>query len=389
MKTKYTGIFFLIVIVISMSVTGCKKKAPQMGGVPEVAVAIMKTERLPVTTELSGRTSAYLIAEVRPQVNGIIQKRLFDEGEDVKAGQELYLIDKGPYEAAYNGSKAALARAEANAVSIRNRAERYKELVSVNAVSKQEHDDAQAALKQAQAEIEAQKAALENARINLTHTSVTAPISGRVGKSNVTVGALATAYQPISFTTIQQIDPIYVDVTQSSASLLDLQKKMAAGRLKSDARGRARVKLILEDGTIYASEGTLKFSDVSVDPNTGSFVLRMVFPNPKHILLPGMYVRSVVQEGIVENAILVPQEAVSRDLKGNAYVLVVNDNGKVDQRMVSAESAVGNKWFVSSGLKAGDRVIVEGFQKVRPGVQVRVAQDSSADLKSPVPKKTK
>ncbi|HEX2966323.1 MAG TPA: efflux RND transporter periplasmic adaptor subunit, partial [Syntrophorhabdaceae bacterium] len=304
MKTKYTGIFFLIVIVISMSVTGCKKKAPQMGGVPEVAVAIMKTERLPVTTELSGRTSAYLIAEVRPQVNGIIQKRLFDEGEDVKAGQELYLIDKGPYEAAYNGSKAALARAEANAVSIRNRAERYKELVSVNAVSKQEHDDAQAALKQAQAEIEAQKAALENARINLTHTSVTAPISGRVGKSNVTVGALATAYQPISFTTIQQIDPIYVDVTQSSASLLDLQKKMAAGRLKSDARGRARVKLILEDGTIYASEGTLKFSDVSVDPNTGSFVLRMVFPNPKHILLPGMYVRSVVQEGIVENAIL-------------------------------------------------------------------------------------
>ncbi len=358
---------------------------------PEVVVEVMKTVRMPITTELSGRTSAYLIAEVRPQVNGIIQKRLFTEGDDVRAGQQLYQIDPAPYEAAYNGSKAALARAEANAASVGSRVQRYKELVAVNAVSKQEYDDALGALKQAEAEIAAQKAAMENARINLAHAAITAPISGRVGKSNVTVGALATAYQPMSFTTIQQINPIYVDVTQSSASLLALQKSVAAGRLKSDAAGRTRVKLILEDGTVYASDGTLKFSDVTVDPSTGSFTLRMVFPNQKHVLLPGMYARAVIQEGVVENAILVPQEAVSRDPKGNAYVLVVNENGKVDQRMVSADRAVGNKWFASSGLKTGDRVIIEGLQKVRPGVQVRVASGAvtKQEAKPPETEKVK
>ena len=392
MKIRNVIIFFLAAILICLNLAGCKQKVPQQGGVPEVVVAVMKTERLPITTELSGRTSAYLIAEVRPQVNGIVQKRLFNEGDDVKTGQQLYQIDPGPYEAAYNGSKAALARAEANAVSIGNRVQRYKELVAVNAVSRQEYDDALAALKQAEAEIAAQKAALENARINLTYASITAPISGRIGKSNVTVGALATAYQPVAFTTIQQIDPIYVDVTQSSANLLALQKNIAAGRLKSDVRGRTRVKLVLEDGTPYASEGTLKFSDISVDPSTGSFILRMVFPNPKHILLPGMYTRAVIEEGIVERAVLAPQEALSRDPKGNAYVLVVNPEGKVEQRMISADRAVGNKWFVSSGLKAGDRVIVQGLQKVRPGMPVKIAAadtDQNPGVKRPETSKAK
>jgi membrane fusion protein (multidrug efflux system) len=352
---------------------GCQNsagKAPQAGP-PEVAVVEIKPERVAITTELPGRTSAYLVAEVRPQVSGIIQQRLFKEGSDVKAGEVLYQIDPATYQAAWESAKAQLARAEANITAIRVRAERYKELVEIKAVSRQEYDDATAALKQAEAEIAAGKAAVETARINLAYTRVTAPIGGRIGKSSVTVGALVTANQPVSLATIQQIDPVYVDVTQSSAVLLQLQKAMASGALKRDSANRARVKLILEDGTAYPQEGALQFQDVTVDQTTGSYILRIVFANPKRVLLPGMFVRAVLEEGVNEQALLVPQQGVSRDPKGNPVALIVDAESKVQQRVLTVVRTVGDKWLVSDGLVPGDRVIVEGVQKVRPGSTVR------------------
>jgi membrane fusion protein (multidrug efflux system) len=316
-------------------------------------------------------------------VNGIIKKRLFVEGSDVRAGDVLYEIDPAMYEAAYANAGAGLSRAEANVTAIRSRMERYRELVVINAVSRQDYDDASAALQQAGADIEANKAALETARINLAYTRVIAPIAGRIGKSNVTVGALATASQASPFTTIQQLDPIYVDVTQSSANLLQLERNIAAGRIKGGGPSQARVKLLLEDGTPYPLEGTLKFSDVTVDPGTGSFILRVVVPNPKHVLLPGMYVRALVQEGVVDHAILAPQQGVSRDLKGNPVALIVDGSGKVQQRMITVDRAIGDKWLVSSGLVPGDRVIVEGVQKVRPGASVRVIPFDTGRKESP------
>jgi membrane fusion protein (multidrug efflux system) len=369
-------IITLAVLFAGLMVVGCGKSresaGPSQGIAPEVSVVVVQPERVPITTELPGRTSAFLVAEVRPQVNGIIKKRLFVEGSDVRAGDVLYEIDPAMYEAAYANAGAGLSRAEANLPPVRLRVERYKELVAVNAVSRQDYDDASAALQQAGADIEANKAALETARINLAYTRVIAPIAGRIGKSNVTVGALATASQASPFTTIQQLDPIYVDVTQSSANLLQLERNIAAGRIKGGGPSQARVKLLLEDGTPYPLEGTLKFSDVTVDPGTGSFILRVVVPNPKHVLLPGMYVRALVQEGVVDHAILAPQQGVSRDLKGNPVALIVDGSGKVQQRMITVDRAIGDKWLVSSGLVPGDRVIVEGVQKVRPGASVRV-----------------
>jgi len=371
--------------------TGCDStaKAPSQAGPPEVAVMEVKPQRIAITTELPGRTSAYLIAEVRPQVGGIIQKRLFAEGSDVKAGAVLYQIDPATYQAASDSAKAALARAEANVTSIRFRAERYKELVEIRAVSRQEYDDATAALKQAEAEIAAGKAAVETARINLAYTRVTAPIAGRIGKSSVTVGALVTAGQGIPLATIQQIDPVYVDVTQSSASLLRLQQSMASGALKRDNANRAKVRLILEDGTPYSLEGTLQFQDVTVDSTTGSVILRIVFPNPKGVLLPGMFVRAVLEEGVNEQALLIPQQGVSRDPKGNPVALIVDAEGKVQQRMLTLDRPIGDKWIVSAGLVPGDRVIVEGVQKVRPGTSVKVvpfdAGKSGADKTAALP----
>jgi membrane fusion protein (multidrug efflux system) len=345
---------------------------PPKGGAQETAVVVIQEEPMAITTELPGRTSSYLLAEVRPQVSGLIQKRLFQEGADIKAGDGLYQIDPAPYQASYDNTKAALARTEANLPAIRSRVKRYQELVEVRAVSQQDYDDAAAALKQLEAEVEVNKAAVETARINLANTRLIAPISGRIGKSNVTVGALATAYQGSPFTTIQQLDPIYVDVTQSSAIFLRLKRNIEAGRIKGDATGRAKVKLLLEDGTPYPLEGALKFSDITVDPSTGSFILRMAFPNPRHMLLPGMYVRALVQEGVIHRAILAPQQGISRDPKGNPVALIVDDSGKVQQRILTVDRAIGDKWLVSSGLKPGDRLIVEGLQKVRPGAQVKV-----------------
>lgn len=392
MKINYGRAVICVIVTLAalIALNGCGKSQPgsgSQGSAPEVAVITLQPQRVQVTSELPGRTSPHLIAEVRPQVSGIIQKRLFVEGADVKAGDVLYQIDPATYEAAYSSTKAALARSEANAVSIRNRVERYKELVAINAVSQQEFDDATASLKQAEADIQANKAATETARINLAYTRVTAPITGRIGKSNITVGALATAHQAMAFTTIQQLDPIYVDATQSSANLLELKRNLATGRIKGGGPNQAKVKLLLEDGTPYPLEGTLKFSDVTVDASTGSFILRMVFPNPRNILLPGMYVRAIAQEGVAENIILAPQQGISRDPKGNPVALIVNTEGKVEQRVIEIYRAIGDKWVVSSGLASGDKLIVEGIQRVRPGVPVKAIPFEAPQKESSGPEK--
>jgi membrane fusion protein (multidrug efflux system) len=355
--------------------TGCGR-APQgpPPGPVEVRAATMRSERVVLTTELPGRTTAYLIAEVRPQVHGIIQERRFAEGSTVQAGALLYQIDPAPYQAAYEQAKAALAVAEANLPPARSRAERLKGLSEIRAVGQQDYDDANAALLRAEANVASARAAVESARINLSYTPLRAPISGRTGKSSVTPGALVTAYQPTALVTIQQLDPIYVDVTQSSADLLRLRRNLASGRLKRAGSVENSVKLILEDGTPYPRDGKLQFRDVTVDPTTGSVVLRMVFPNPDSTLLPGMFVRATVEEGVLENAILAPQQGVTRDPKGNASALVLEAEQKAAFRPIVVDRAIGDRWLVTSGLSEGDQVIVEGLQRIRPGVPVRVAK---------------
>ena len=342
----------------------------------------IQSERAVLTRELPGRTSAYLIAEIRPQVSGIIQKRLFQEGSDVQEGSVLYQIDPAPYQAAYDQAKAALAIAEAALPAARSRAERLKKLAEIHAVGQQDSDEAQAALQQAEANVEAAKATAESARINLSYTPIKAPIPGRTGKSSVTVGALVTAFQPLPLATVQQLDPIYVDVTQSSSDLLGLRRAMKEGRLKNGRENR--VKLLLEDGTSYPREGKLEFRDVTVEPTTGSVTIRLVFPNPERILLPGMFVRAVVEEGVSENAILVPQQGVTRNPKGDPIALVVDGEGKVEQRALEIDRAIGDRWLVTRGLSPGDRLVVEGLQKVRPGDTVRaVPAGSSAGSEKP------
>jgi membrane fusion protein (multidrug efflux system) len=348
-------------------------------------VATLQPQQVVLTTELPGRTSAYLVSEIRPQVNGLIQKRLFTEGSDVNAGQILYQIDPAPFQAALDNAKASLSRAEAGRSSIRLRVERYKDLLTDKAVSQQDYDDALSSLNQVEADSKYWKAMVETANINLGYTRVTAPISGRIGKSNVTDGALVTAYQPMALSTIQQLDPIYVDVPQSTTELLRFNRSAEDGGLNQDGMNQKKVKLFLEDGTTYPLEGTLQFRDVTVDPTTGSVILRIVFPNPQGVLLSGMFVRAVVKEGARQQAILIPQQAVSRDLKGNPVVLIVDANEKVQQRMLTLDRAIGDQWLVSSGLTFGDRVIVEGLQKVRPGAAVKVAHPDAARKDSAKP----
>ena len=383
MKKNY-GIKLIAIVgslLIGLMSAGCgRQKAQSSPPIPEVSVVTVKPQRVMLTTELPGRTSAYLIAEVRPQVGGIIQKRLFTEGSDVKEGEVLYQIDPAVYQATYDSAKAALARAEANIIPIRLKAGRYAELVKINAVSQQEYDDASAALKQAEAYVEANKAAVESARINLAYTKVTAPISGRIGRSSVTNGALVTASQPAALATIQQLSPIYVDVTQSSAELLRLKQNLASGLLKSNGSAQAKVSLLLEDGSPYPLPGILKFSEVTVDQSTGSITLRAIFPNPKHTLLPCMFVRAILEEGVNDHAILVPQRGVTRNPAGNAMVMIVGSEEKVEPRIIKVMRTVGENWLVSEGLKAGDRVILEGLQKARPGTAVKaVPFGSKAD----------
>lgn len=345
---------------------------------PDVGTIAVEARSITLTTELPGRTSAYQVSDVRPQVSGIIQKRLFTEGADVKAGQALYQIDPATYQATYDSARANLAKAEASLISTRNKASRYEELVAIKAVSQQENDDSQSALKQAQAEVAAAKAAVETARINLDYTRVAAPISGRIGRSSVTPGALVTAGQSAALATVQQLDTIYVDVTQSSAELLRLKRDLASGQLKASGPTQASVKLMLEDGSAYPEAGKLQFSDVTVDQSTGSITLRAVFPNPKRDLLPGMYVRAVLEEGGEDRAILVPQQSVTRDTKGNPTALVVGADNKVELRMLKTRRTVGDQWLVSEGLKAGDTLIVDGLQKIAPGMPVNPVPPLSA-----------
>lgn len=376
MRTRIKLIAALGFLAVAFLSSGCEKQGtaagPHQSPPPEVGVVVVQPQRVPITTELSGRISPYLIAEVRPQVGGIIKKRLFIEGADVKAGEVLYKIDDATYKAAYDSAAASLAKAEANLVPARLKSDRLKDLVKINAVSRQDFDDAAAACKLAEAEVSAAKAAVEAARIKLDYTSVKAPISGRIGRSEVTTGALVTAGQPSPLATIQQLDPVYVDVTQSTADLLRLKRELATGALETNDDGRTRVKLVLEDGTNYPHPGTLKFSDVTVNQSTGSVTLRTVFPNPRQLLLPGMFVRAVVEEGIRDQAILVPQQGVSRDPAGHAVAMLVGAEGKVEPRTIKIGRAIGDKWLVSEGLQPGDQLIVEGLQKAHPGAPVRV-----------------
>ena len=364
----------VLCMLLSLTLLACEeggKGAPGSSGPREVVIIKLEPRREVYTTALAGRIASFQVAEVRPQVGGILQQRLFTEGADVKAGQALYQIDPATYEAALDSAQAALMKAEANVTPARLKAERFRELLAIKAVSKQEYDDAQAAFKQAEADVAVNRAAVKTARINLEYTKVRSPISGRIGKSAFTPGALVTANQAQALTSVRELDPVYVDINQSSQDLLRLRAQFTNGELRSAAE-EAPVRLKLENGAMYPHEGRLQFTDVSVDESTGMVSLRALFPNPEHILLPGMYVRAVIAEGVDENALLVPQRALRRDPKGQASVLLVDGGGKVDVRLVDVGRTVGDSWQVLSGLKPGDRVIVEGGQNVRPGMSVKI-----------------
>ncbi|MDQ7786200.1 MAG: efflux RND transporter periplasmic adaptor subunit [Thermodesulfovibrionales bacterium] len=386
---KFNRIKFITtvgILLLGFLLGGCdRQQQPAPLLIAEVSVVTVQPQQVMLTTELPGRTSPHLVADIRPQVSGIIQKRLFTEGSYVKAGQILYRIDPAPFQAVLDNANASLGRVEASLPAIRSRAERFKELLTDKAVSQQDYDEAAASLKQTEADIQYWRAMVETARINLGYTRIIAPISGRIGISTVTEGALVTAHQPATLATIQQMDPIYVDVPQSTTELLRLQHRLEEGRLKYEAKDQNKVKLLLEDGREYPSEGTLQFRDVTVDPSTGSVNLRVIFPNPKGILLPGMFVRAVVKEGVNKQALLVPQQAVSRDPKGNPVALIVDVEGKVQQRMLTVDRTIGDKWLLSSGIAQGDRIIVEGMQKVRPGASVKVVpfDDGRKDITKP------
>ncbi|ECU0368088.1 efflux RND transporter periplasmic adaptor subunit [Salmonella enterica] len=350
-------------------------------GEPQVTIDVVETAPLAVTTELPGRTSAFRIAEVRPQVSGIVLKRNFTEGSDVEAGQSLYQIDPATYQADYDSAKGELAKSEAAAAIAHLTVKRYVPLVGTKYISQQEYDQAIADARQSDAAVVAAKAAVESARINLAYTKVTSPISGRIGKSNVTEGALVTNGQSTELATVQQLDPIYVDVTQSSNDFMRLRQSVEQGSLHKDSAS-STVELVMENGQVYPLKGTLQFSDVTVDESTGSITLRAVFPNPQHSLLPGMFVRARIDEGVQPNAILVPQQGVTRTPRGDAMVMVVNDKSQVEARNVVAAQAIGDKWLISEGLKPGDKVIVSGLQKARPGVKVKATTNAPTTKKA-------
>lgn len=409
------SIIVLIVLLLGFLPAGCDRpqQAPPPRPVPVVSTLTVSTQKAILTTELPGRTTVYKIAQIRPQVNGLIQKRLFSEGSDVTAGQTLYQIDPAPFQAIVDSAQANLAasrkgvdrakavlamgiagvtRQKATLALARINSQRYEDLIKVDAVSVIQRDQAVTELKVAQASLKAAEAqvasdretvavarsniqqaeaALEMARINLGYCRVIAPISGRIGKSNITEGAIVTAYQPMSMASIQQLDPIYVDVPQSITELLHLKQRLTDGRLNLDENKPDNVRLLLEDKMAYPLDGTMQFSDITVDPTTGSVILRIVFPNPKGVLLPGMFVRALIKEGVAEQAILVPQQGVSRDHKGNPIALIVDTENRVSLRALTLDRAMGNKWLLSSGLAPGDRLIVEGMQMLRPGMIVK------------------
>jgi membrane fusion protein (multidrug efflux system) len=411
---------------------GCNRhQAPPAPPAPEVAVVTVKTERVVLTSELPGRTSGLRVAEIKPQVNGLLLKRFFAEGATVKAGEKLYQIDPAPYQAALDiatakrdsakeaadraraalqASIAAIKSNEATLTLAKTNYKRYEKLVKTQAASAMDFDKsatevekADSALRVAKAQVETDQqsveaadaaikeaeTAIKKAKIDLAYCEITAPISGRIGRSNITEGAIVTAYQPTPLATIQQIDPIFVDVPQSTVELNRLKRSLANGGLKEN--GTDEVKIVLEDGTPYPQKGSLKFRDVTVDPTTGSVILRVVVPNPDSTLLPGMFVRAIIDEGANENAILVPQQSVSRDPKGNPLVLLVKGKPgeeKVETQSITTERAIGDKWLVSTGLSVGDRVVIEGLQKARPGTPVKIATQKAGDPNAPKSKET-
>ncbi|PXW47578.1 multidrug efflux system membrane fusion protein [Klebsiella oxytoca] len=376
--TSHVRVTLLSSLIIStILLSGCDNSGDQQphAQIPQVSVHIVSSAPLSVTTELPGRTSAYRVAEVRPQVSGIILQRNFIEGSDVNAGQSLYQIDPATYQAAYNSAKGDEAKAEAAAAIAHLTVKRYAPLLGTQYISQQEYDQAVATARQADADVIAAKAAVESARINLAYTKVTSPIGGRIGKSSVTEGALVTNGQADAMATVQQLDPIYVDVTESSNDFMRLkQESLQHG---SDTKS---VQLIMENGQPYALKGTLQFSDVTVDESTGSITLRAIFPNPQHSLLPGMFVRARIDEGVAPNAILVPQQGVTRTPRGDASVMIVNDKNQVESRQVATSQAIGDKWLITSGLESGEKVIVSGLQKVRPGVTVKAEVDTATSV---------
>ena len=413
----YKPIGYIVVLAVLLGgffLAGCDRptQSRQAPTAPEVTTVTVQPQKIMLTTELRGRTAAFCIAEIRPQVSGLVQKRLFTEGSDVKAGQMLYQIDPAPFQAALDNAtanlsvmgksadqaraalKASMARVTQQRATLalaRTNRRRFEDAFKDKVVSTSQRDQAEtdadvaeATLLAAEAQLESDRAAVavaeatihqaeavvETARINLGYCRVTAPVMGRIGKSNVTEGAIVTAYQPTPLATIQQLDPIYVDVPQSTSELLRLKRRLEDGRLNQNGTEQNKVKLILEDIT-YPLEGILQFSDVTVDPTTGSVILRVVFPNPKGVLLPGMFVRAVIKEGFNEQAIFVPQQGVARNHKGNPFAMIVDATGKVGLQMLTLDRAIGNQWLVSAGLAPGDRVIVEGTQMLRPGMAVK------------------
>ena len=383
MKLTLLAVVFIIIGAIAAAFWGGAAdpaSAQQTGQAPppmEVVIKTIQSKAISLTKDLPGRTTPYRIAEIRPQVNGIITKRLFEEGSDVKAGQQLYQIDPAVYQAAYDSAQADLMKAQANAKSTIAKSGRYAELVKIGGVSKQEYDDIQAGVAQANADIAIAKAALANAKINLDYTKVFSPIDGHIGKSLVTEGALVTQNQQVALATVQQLDPIYVDVTQSSGELLKLRGELAAGG--SDAR-KLPVSLFIEgQAEPYAQQGEMQFSDVSVDETTGSVQLRILFDNPQNSLLPGMFVKARVGQSKENSAIVVTQRATTRNPDGSASVMVVEEGDKVASRIIKVSDAVGSDWLVTDGLKPGDRVIVEGYQKTKPGDVVKPVEMKEGD----------
>jgi len=363
------GKFFFAAAVALLAACGQEQGGPPPP--PEVSIITLKARSIAITDQLPGRTTAFRVAEVRPQVTGIVQKRLFTEGSEVKAGEQLFQIDAGSYRAALSSANAALKRAEAQAVSARLLEERYAPLIAANAVSKQENDDAIASRARAEADVASARAAVDAARINVVYTQVLAPISGQIGRTMITEGALVTSGQQSPLVTLQQLDPIYVDISQSSTEMLRLQRQLANGELVKDDNNQAEVSLTLEDGSVYPERGRLKVSEASVDPSTGSVVLRAVFPNPRRELLPGMFVRAQLAQGTRSAALLVPQRGVSHNPRGEATVLIVDRDDKVVERVVTADRAIEGEWLITAGLTAGDRVIVDGLQKAKPGSAVK------------------
>ncbi|EJM11029.1 RND family efflux transporter, MFP subunit [Pseudomonas sp. GM18] len=380
-KSLVTAAVLLSLIVLFV-LSGCSPGASAPVVEPaKVSVITVQPKSQALTTELAGRTQAFMVAEIRPQVGGIVQQRLFVEGAEVKAGQALYQLDAAPYKAALAEAQATLAKARATLKSAQATAKRNAQLAKIDAISQQDNEDAQASLLTAEAELQVAQAGVDSARINLAYTRISSPVSGRIETSTVTPGALVVANQDSALTTVQQLDPIYVDVTQSTTELLRLKRDLASGVLQSNGEGEARISLKLDDGSTYTHEGRLKFSGVSVNEGTGTVTLRAEIANPDRLLLPGMYVRAVLEQARDDQAILIPQQAVTRSASGVTSVLLVV-NGKVEQRVLTIDRAVGNQWWVTSGLTAGDQVIVEGGQKVRVGAPV-LAQNPGTRSRTP------